>query len=1141
MRKNSPSLHLRSNIISPIQTKSPLVTSSKFLLSREHEPSIQPFIGWDSWDNQDINSEFPLREVDYFDSIASPENNNINSNKSARNSILEIMPTRINNNTSNESSLKINIQGKSKSKKINKSQQSAEKKPKPKSKAKKAVKSSAANNVDKFVDESNIVLNLNEDSLLALDEPLSVEPNSEIPTLQRDIASDNTTIEAFSANSINPIITASNPPSIEDNSTLPRNIANDELQLNSELPSSLPSPELLGVESILPSKEKIELDKSPSELFENSPIEFPAPNNVEELFSPSSNFPNNEQQVISEASESSESVNSSDIPDSKTPSKQNIKTYQYPSIVDNQSTASETSLIQAKEVSPSLKYPLNSEDPSHINNNFETITGIAADLILESIPNNFVTDNEVADNSLVNANDTAFTSPDVDDTLYSLGNDENPVETYRYAPKAHVSIPNSESLIAKKTITVQQEINSSVTSESSASTPVQLTPTSVDIEDTPSLFRNSDNNEQLVTSESQSTMAVNVSDVSANIISLELDGNVENTTSDSTENQPILAPPEIGETPTITTASPEIPETPVVSTASPEIPETPVVKATSPEIPEAPVVSATSPEITEAPVVSTTSPEIPEAPVVIATSPEIPEAPVVKATSPEIAEAPVVKATSSEIAETPVVSATSPEISDAPLTATSSEITETPLNAISPEIGETAMSNDKPLGVYTPLITATSPEIVETPTITTTSPEINETASNDKPLDIYARITATSPEIAETPTITATSPEISDAPLTATSPEIAEAPVVSAILPEMNKTASIFRKIIDNEQTVESEFPTAVTNPEILTFVDTSENSISPQDEVSTAPKVEQNTTIENLPAPKGYATGGHVTNSHFDNRQQIAPSDTVPAMLTPGEFVINTRDAQKNLPLLHHINTGGTPQDIILPSLQTPNPTEPEETTSPEAPTKVDSFPDTSLQLKSAETDSSQVSNSLIPSSLGLNIGKQRLSVLNSPQLNLLQNETIDVGEPSPQYSSPPLIFRKANSTTNTPSQWSSVEDLLNGNNDDFTSFNFSDGESNSQNYEFSHVSESPQVFAKHLPSPRGFADGGEVTPPDISREIEPITETIENTSSSSEGDEKDDPADLEALAREIYSRLRQRIEIERERHGGYSGRLPW
>ncbi|WP_292763102.1 hypothetical protein, partial [Nostoc sp. NOS(2021)] len=422
----------------------------------------------------------------------------------------------------------------------------------------------------------------------------------------------------------------------------------------------------------------------------------------------------------------------------------------------------------------------------------------------------------------------------------------------------------------------------------------------------------------------------------------------------------------------------------------------------------------------------------------------------------------------------------------------------------------------------------------------TTSPEISETA--------IAPLPTTSPEIGETaiaPLITATSPEIS---------ETAIAPLITATSPEIGETGSIFRKILDNEQPVKSEFSSAVTNPEISTFVDTSDNPdipeepTSPQDEVSTVPKVEQNATIKNLPAPKGYATGGHLTDSHVENRQQIAPLDTVPAMLTPGEFVINTRDAQNNLPLLPHINTGGTPQDIILPSLQTPNFKESEEKTSPETPTKVDSFPDTSLQLKSAETHSPQISKSLIPSSLGLDIGKQKLSILNSPQLNLLQNKTIHVDEPSPQYSSPPLIFRKANPITNTPSQgsntpsqWSSVEDLLNGNNDEFTSFNFSDMESNSKNSEFSHVSESPQVFAKHLPTPRGFADGGEVTPADISREIEPVTETIESVSSSSQEDNKDDTAALEALAREIYNRLRQRVEIERERHGGFSGRLPW
>ncbi|WP_292811131.1 hypothetical protein [Nostoc sp. JL23] len=820
-------------------------------------------------------------------------------------------------------------------------------------------------------------------------------------------------------------------------------------------------------------------------------------------------------------------------------------------------------------------------------------------------------DNAVVDNSLVLP--SALTSPDLDDAptlIHPLANDENAIG-------ANIAAPNSESSVAKSPIAIQQEFDSSVSSEPLASIPVQLTPTSADIEDTPSLFRNSDKNEPLVISESQSAMVVNVSDISANLTSLQRDSYVESTNSEFTESQPILVPPEIVETPTITAISSEIGETAIApfTATSPEIAETPTIIATSPEIGEVPTITPTSPEIVETPIITPTSSEIGETAItpLTATSPEIVETPVVSAISSEIGETviapltaplseigqtetPIITAISSEIGETPIITAISSEIGEtviAPLTAplskigetetpiitaTSPEIVETPIiTAISPEIGETptitAISPEIAETAIAPII-ATSSEIVEIPAITAISPEIGETAiaplfvtspeigeiptisaiSPEIGETAIAPFLATSSEIAETPTISTISPEISEtaiAPLTATSSEIVGTPTITPTLPENFETASIFRKIIDNEQIVELEFTYAVTNeenPGISTFVDTSDNPTSPQNEVNTLLQVEQNAIAENLPAPKGYATGGHVTDFHVENRQQIAPSDTIPAMLTPGEFVINTRDAQKNLPLLHHINTGGTPHDIILPSLQTPNPTEPEETISPETPTKVDSFSDTSLQLKSAETDSPEISNSLIPSSLGLNISKQKLSILNSPEIHTLHNETIDVGESSPQYSSPPLIFRKTNSTTNTssqwsntPSQWSSVEDLLNGNDDEFTSFNFNEGESNSQNYEFSHVSESPQVFAKHLPLARGFADGREVTPPDISREITPVTETIESASSFSQEDDKDDTADLEALAREVYHRLRQRIEIERERHGGSSGRLRW
>ncbi|MEH1940172.1 MAG: hypothetical protein V7L01_08155 [Nostoc sp.] len=1233
LRKESYSLHSRSNFISPIQTKPPLATSSKFFLSRENEPSIQPLIGWDSWEDRDINSDFSLLESDSFDSIALPENNNINSSDSVKNSIPEILPNSIDNNTSNNISTKLNIKGKSKSKKPNKSQQPQEKKSKPRTK--KAVKSSVAKNDNQFVDESDITINRNEDSLLASDEPLSIEA-SEPPTLQLETGSENTTNDNNVRN-LMPGITASASPILEDNSTLLRDITNDALQLNPEVQSSFTSAESSVTESIMSSEGKIELDKNKSGSVEDSPREFPL-YNAEEIFTPSSNFTN---KVIPEASEV---LNIPDIPVSPTPSKQDIETSQAASIVDNKTTASQTNLIQAKEVSPSLTSPLQEKESPHTNSNHEAITAIEPSLISESIVNNFVRDNTVVDNSLTLS--SALTSSDVNDAptlLHPLANDENTVgaDTYAPAPLPDVTTPNSESSVAKSPIAIQQKIDSSISSEFPASAPVQLTPTSADITatspeigETPTITGTSPEIGEtaiapLTTTSSEIAETPTITTTSPEIgetaiaplrATLPEIGETPKITATSPEiGETAIAPlmatsSEIVETPTITATSPEIgetaiapltttsseiAETPTITTTSPEIGETAIapLRATLPEIGETPKITATSPEIGETAIaplraaspeiaeiaikpkitatspengetaiapLTATSPEIVETPIItatsseigetaiaplIATSPEISEAPKITAkspeigetaiapliaTSPEIVETPTITGTSSEIGETaiapltatspeivetPIITAKSPETAIAPLMATSSEIVETPtITATSPEIGETAIA---PLTatsseiVETPTITATSPEIGETaiaplrttlpeigetPTITGTSPEIGETA-------IAPKISATSSEIAETPTITATSPEIAETPkisatsseiaetaiaplrttlpeigetptITATSPEIGETAIapVSAASPEIGETASIFRKTIDNEQTVESEFTFAVTNPEISTFVDTPDNPTSPQDEVSTPPEVEQN-------------------------------------------------------------------------SLQTLNFKESEEKTSPETPTKVDSFPDTSLQLKSAETHSPQISNSLIPSSLGLDIGKQKLSILNSPQLNPLQNETIYVGEPSPQYSSPPLIFRKANPNTtntpsqssNTPSQWSSVEDLLNGNNDEFTSFNFNDVESNSQNYEFSHVSESPQIFAKHLPAPRGFAEDRKVTPTDISRDIEPVTQKIENTYLSSKLDAKDDTADLEALAREIYSRLRQRIEIERERHGGHSGRLPW
>ncbi|MBR8840247.1 MAG: hypothetical protein DSM106950_41225 [Stigonema ocellatum SAG 48.90 = DSM 106950] len=359
----------------------------------------------------------------------------------------------------------------------------------------------------------------------------------------------------------------------------------------------------------------------------------------------------------------------------------------------------------------------------------------------------------------------------------------------------------------------------------------------------------------------------------------------------------------------------------------------------------------------------------------------------------------------------------------------------------------------------------------------------------------------------------------------------------------------MFSHLVSDEPQVISNLPPSDTNTVLLTTInnsDTVENTTPAQNKEDTSPSdAKPKTDFDSFPAPQGFATGGHVTTTYTENPQQIAPSDTVPAMLTPGEFVINARDAQKHLNLLKHINTGGTASDIVLPREETSNGKEQQQTTSVESPTKVDSLPETSLQRTKTDNISSQVSNSLSSSSLGLEIQKQRRSILSSPEINTFDTTTThsDVGQSSNQYSSPSLIFRQKNPSpsTHTPSQWSSVEELLNASTNDFTVFNSGGAEFKPQNSEFSHVakspSESPQIFAKRLPQPQGFADGGEVTKIDAT--IQPITETIQRRLPTSPSE--DDNADLEVLAREIYSRLRQRLEIERERYGVHSGRLPW
>ncbi|MEH1931198.1 hypothetical protein, partial [Nostoc sp.] len=225
-------------------------------------------------------------------------------------------------------------------------------------------------------------------------------------------------------------------------------------------------------------------------------------------------------------------------------------------------------------------------------------------------------------------------------------------------------------------------------------------------------------------------------------------------------------------------------------------------------------------------------------------------------------------------------------------------------------------------------------------------------------------------------------------------------------------------------------------------------------------------------------ATKGQLTQLKVDNNQPKAASDTVPAMLRPEKFAINKADTQKNLNLLEHLNKGGTEENIVQRKTTTQN-----------------------------------------------------------------------------NYSSPPLIFKKSNSTnklsdnnSDTPSQWSSIENLLNISNDDSSFTNFSSETESVYNSQKSN--KYFPIQQKTAYSHKAIDDNQDKTlPSDISTDIKPFTETIKNSfddsansnNSNLANSKEDDEIALEALAREVYTRLRQQLEIEKERQGTFTGRLPW
>jgi hypothetical protein len=355
-------------------------------------------------------------------------------------------------------------------------------------------------------------------------------------------------------------------------------------------------------------------------------------------------------------------------------------------------------------------------------------------------------------------------------------------------------------------------------------------------------------------------------------------------------------------------------------------------------------------------------------------------------------------------------------------------------------------------------------------------------------------------------------------------------------------------------QAIDSALDQSVPTADTLNTLDTSDTSdtsdtldtltaLIPSNDTARLEPIEQNAP---LPFPQGYSVGGEVITS--DSPKPIAASDTVPAMLTPGEFVVNATDAQKHLPLLQHINQGGR---LEIAPIEVQN-TEDAYSTENRHVADYSKLKNRSLTPAPADSQHPQAFSHL-PLSPKLPVHKHLAFAQVKPLQSGAFAEDYSTSEQQtqPHPASMPIfqarrsIHSLSNSSSHTSANtspstfdhvsvgWNSVEELLQIDSDQSLPFVTNPQAVNEE----AIPTRSTPTFS--IPAVKGFAERGQVTDSVPGAETQPVTETIGR--SSDEDASNSVQSALEALAQEIYSRLQQRLEIERERQGGYSGRLPW
>ena len=137
-------------------------------------------------------------------------------------------------------------------------------------------------------------------------------------------------------------------------------------------------------------------------------------------------------------------------------------------------------------------------------------------------------------------------------------------------------------------------------------------------------------------------------------------------------------------------------------------------------------------------------------------------------------------------------------------------------------------------------------------------------------------------------------------------------------------------------------------------------------------------------------------------------------------------------------------------------------------------------------------------------------------------------LGQQQTRYKDLSMVFRQPSSTQGKlssssgaiPNQWSSIEDLL--------------PDRLSDSNQIAHVSNSNKggLNIQNLATGLNNSNHRQL------RSSQPSSHALKASSASAQ---QLKPTELETLAQEVYHRLRQRLELDRERHGFHSGHLPW